>query len=282
MRFVRAAARAPRRALLGVVHTPPSGADAQLYDDYVRVTEPLSTRDIIDGCEVLRRRHGQPYRIIGILESLMVQLAQARAHFKVPGTPPEVAELFRDKAKMKAALSAAGLPVARSRAHPGREPDARGFADQVGFPVVLKPPGGHGRQVDVPVGAYGRALRRGAGHGRRATPARFCSRSSCGARSSASRPSHLDGNARRFTRSLTTIPAASRLENPWIKWCLHARAERHLRGRVRRHPRGGLRERHPRPGPRRWHDPHGVVPASPTAAWSSARSRSARPAPTSA
>jgi biotin carboxylase len=114
---------------------------------------------------VLRRRHGQPYRIIGILESIMVQLAQARAHFKVPGTPPEVAELFRDKAKMKAALRAAGLPVARSRLIRGREPDARGFADEVGFPMVLKPPAGMGGKSTFRVGSYDELLRAAKGMG---------------------------------------------------------------------------------------------------------------------
>ena len=78
MRFVRAAARAPDVRLLGVGHTPPSGADARLYDDFVRVTDPLSARDIIDATEVLRRRHGQPYRIIGILESIMVRFELAQ------------------------------------------------------------------------------------------------------------------------------------------------------------------------------------------------------------
>src|SRR5439155_6686143 len=128
MRFVRAAARLPDVRLLGVVHTPPSGEDAGVYHDLVRVTDPLATQDIIDATEILRRKHGEPVRIIGILEAMMVQLAQARAHFGVPGTSPSVAELFRDKAKMKAALRAAGLPVARNRLLRGAA-DARAFAE---------------------------------------------------------------------------------------------------------------------------------------------------------
>src|SRR3954471_12379247 len=115
MRFVRAAAKLPDVRLLGIVHTPPSGADAGVYHDLVRVTDPLATSDLIEATEVLRRRHGQPHRIIGILEAMMVQLAQTRAHFGVQGTQPAVAELFRDKSRMKEALRAAGLPVARSK-----------------------------------------------------------------------------------------------------------------------------------------------------------------------
>lgn len=141
MRFVRAAARLADVRLLGVMHTPPTGREAELFDDIVRVTQPLDAGDLIDAVEVLRRRHGQPHRIVGILEAMMVQLAQARQHFGVPGTKPEVAELFRDKSRMKDALRAAGLPVARHKLVTS-EADARAFADEVGFPMVLKPPAG--------------------------------------------------------------------------------------------------------------------------------------------
>src|SRR2546429_2524044 len=164
MRFVRAAARLPEVRLLGIVHTPPEGEDAAVYRDLVRVTDPLSTQDLIEATEILRRRHGQPVRIIGILEAMMVQLAQARAHFGVPGTPPAVAGLFRDKAKMKAALRAAGLPVARNRLLRG-EGDARGFASEVGFPMVLKPPAGMGARSTWRVNSLEELLRGVAGIG---------------------------------------------------------------------------------------------------------------------
>ena len=109
MRFARAVRKLRDVRLLGVVQTPPSGADANLFDDVVRVTDPLSTKDIIDATQVLAQRHGPPDRIVGILEALMVQLAEARAHFRVPGASPRTAELFREKARMKDALRAAGL-----------------------------------------------------------------------------------------------------------------------------------------------------------------------------
>jgi hypothetical protein len=46
MRFVRAAARLHDVRLLGIVHTPPSGEDAHVFHDFVRVTEPLSVTDL--------------------------------------------------------------------------------------------------------------------------------------------------------------------------------------------------------------------------------------------
>lgn len=158
MRFVRATAKLDDVRLLGVVHTPPEGAEARVYDDTVRVTHPLDVRDVLEGIEVLSRRHGKPDRIIGILEPLMVQLAEARAKFGVDGTRPEVAELFRDKARMKDALRAAKLPVAKHKLVTS-EADAHAFAEEVGFPMVLKPPAGMGAKATFRVGSLDALLR---------------------------------------------------------------------------------------------------------------------------
>jgi hypothetical protein len=146
MRFVRATSQLADVRLLGVMHTPPTGEELRLFHDIVRVTEPLNVQDVLDGVEVMRRRHGQPHRIVGILEPLMVQIAEARRRYGVPGTQPEVAELFRDKARMKDALRAKGLPVARHKLVTSTE-DARAFAGDVGFPMVLKPPAGMGAKA---------------------------------------------------------------------------------------------------------------------------------------
>src|SRR5260221_9718661 len=217
MRFVRAAARLPDVRLLGVVHTPPSGEDAGVYHDFVKVTDPLAVQDIIDATEILRRKHGDPVRIIGILEAMMVQLAQARGHFGVPGTPPAVAELFRDKAKMKAALRAAGLPVARNRLVRG-EADARSFAAEAGFPVVLKPPAGMGARSTWRVNTLDDLLRGVAGIG-----------------ANDLRPILAEEflRGREFSFETVTVGRIPRLEsvshylpsclevleNPWIQWC---------------------------------------------------------------
>ncbi|OJY29918.1 MAG: hypothetical protein BGO98_49850 [Myxococcales bacterium 68-20] len=158
MRFVRATAKLDDVRLLGVCHTPPEGDDARLFHDVVRVTRPLDLGDVLEGVEVLRRRHGQPHRLIGILEPMMVQLAEARARFGIEGTRPEVADLFRDKARMKDALRAAGLPVAK-HCLVTSEADARGFAEQVGFPMVLKPPAGMGAKATFRVSSLDALLR---------------------------------------------------------------------------------------------------------------------------
>lgn len=158
MRFVRATAKLDDVRLLGIVHSPPEGDDARLFDDMVRVSRPLDLGDILEGIEVLRRRHGEVHRLVGILEPLMVQLAEARAKFGIPGTRPEVADRFRDKAKMKDALRAAGLPVARHKLITS-EADARAFVSEVGFPMVLKPPAGMGAKATFRVSSTDALLR---------------------------------------------------------------------------------------------------------------------------
>ena len=160
MRFARAAAKLDDVRLLGIVHTPPDAGsdDARMFHDVVRVSDPLSGQDVLDGVELLKRRHGQPHRIIGILEPLMVQMAQARERFGVHGASAKTAELFRDKALMKDALRAAGLPVARHKLVTCAT-DARAFAAEVGFPIVLKPPAGMGAKATFRVNTEDALLR---------------------------------------------------------------------------------------------------------------------------
>lgn len=146
LRFVRASKAllsedGGRGRLLGVVHTPPGGADSGLFHDMARVDNPMDLGQLAGAIERLAARHGRPDRILGILEPMQVELAKLRAHFGVSGTDEKTAALFRDKAMMKDALRAAGLPTARHRLLRSWE-DAGAFLDEVGFPIVLKPPAG--------------------------------------------------------------------------------------------------------------------------------------------
>lgn len=157
MRFVRAARKVSGIRLLGVVHTLPEGQDEGIYDDVVQVSEPQSNPHVIAAVAALAQKHGAPFRILGVLEAMQEQLAALRAHFGVPGTDLPTAELFRDKAKMKDALRAAGLPVARHALLTG-EADARAFAADVGYPIVLKPPAGQGAKATFRVSSEAELL----------------------------------------------------------------------------------------------------------------------------
>lgn len=217
MRFVRAAARLPGTKLLGVVHTPPGGADANLYADKVRVENPLETADLIAGIEELKRRHGPPHRIIGILEAMQVQLAQVRRHFGVEGPSVEVAEVFRDKSRMKAALARAGLPVARNRLL-RTAADAKAFAEEVGFPMVLKPPAGMGAKSTFrmrSLAELGQALEGlGVSPGNPILAEEFLQ-----GREFSFETIIVDGVPRLQSVSHYLPSCLEAVENPWIQWC---------------------------------------------------------------
>jgi biotin carboxylase len=143
MRFARAASRLDGVRLLGIVQKPPHGEDAKLFADVVLVEDGLDTAQLIMAARVLERRHGKIHRVLGILEPLQVQLGQVRRALDVPGTTPETADLFRDKARMKDELRKHGLPCARHKLIRSWA-DAEAFVADVGLPLVLKPPAGMG------------------------------------------------------------------------------------------------------------------------------------------
>ncbi|MCA9587003.1 MAG: ATP-grasp domain-containing protein [Myxococcales bacterium] len=218
MRFVRAVSQLDDVRLLGVVHTPPEGQEARLYHDVVRITEPLSARDIIEGVGVLKKRHGQPHRIVGILEPIMVQMAEARRVHGVDGTRPEVAELFRDKNAMKDALRAAGIPVAR-HALVCSEADARAFAEEVGFPMVLKPPAGMGAKATFRVSTLDAFL--GAVRGMRVSAESpvLAEQMLVGEEHSLETVT-LDGVPHAYSVSNYVPSCLDVVENSWIKWAV--------------------------------------------------------------
>ncbi len=216
LRFVRAAAKLDDVRLLGVVHEAPRGDDARLFHDLVRVTDPLSQDDVVEGVGVLRARHGQPFRVLSILEALQVQVAAARARWGVEGTDPRTADLFRDKSRMKAALSAAGLPVARNRLLASAH-DAGAFAEEVGFPMVLKPPAGMGARATFRVNdmaSLSRAL-----DGMRVGPERpVLAEEFLRGEEFSFETMTLDGAARAHSISRYLPTCLDVLENPWIQW----------------------------------------------------------------
>jgi hypothetical protein len=142
MRFVRALSRLDDVRLLGVFGRMNDEVRA-CCDDVALVDDATDVDDLSEAVRLLRQKHGRPHRVVGINEVLMVQLARVRERFDVPGTPVKTAVLFREKAAMKDALRAAGLPVAR-HALVRSVKEAEAFADACGLPLVAKPPDGVG------------------------------------------------------------------------------------------------------------------------------------------
>jgi formate-dependent phosphoribosylglycinamide formyltransferase (GAR transformylase) len=77
------------------------------------------------------------------IEAHTLATAQVREACAIPGTSVRTAWLCRDKPSMKQALREAGVRTAASAAAASAA-EVRAFADQVGYPLILKPRSGAG------------------------------------------------------------------------------------------------------------------------------------------
>ena len=108
-----------------------------------QVDDVTNAASLEHAVEALALAHGAIARCFGAYEQLQQPLAFVRERLGIPGLTSAAAHNFRDKARMKDALRAAGVPVARHKLVTSRE-DALEFIAEVGYPIVLKPPAGAG------------------------------------------------------------------------------------------------------------------------------------------
>ena len=150
LKFIRALGKLDGICLFGIFQRPPHGVEQRLFKDIVTVRDCLSVQQLDMALRQLRSRHGRIHRLLGILENIQEQLAVLREHFRDEGVGQHTAHLFRDKAAMKDALTAAGIPVARNRLVK-TESEAVDFMTQLNGPIVVKPP--QERVVEVLAGS---------------------------------------------------------------------------------------------------------------------------------
>jgi len=77
-------------------------------------------------------------RMEATVEAHIMAAARVREACGIPGTSVRTAWLCRDKPAMKEALRAGGIPCARSTGA-SHSDEARAFAAEVGYPLILKP-----------------------------------------------------------------------------------------------------------------------------------------------
>jgi biotin carboxylase len=145
-RFAEAAAGLPGVELALITCEPESSVPGRLrrgLTAHWRVDDALDAGQIACAVTALGEHIGPVQRLIGVLEHLQVQLAQVREELGIPGMDSSTARNFRDKAQMKSVLRAAGVPCARHRLADSAAA-AASFADEVGYPLVVKPPAGAG------------------------------------------------------------------------------------------------------------------------------------------
>ncbi len=144
MRFVKAAADTPNVRLGVISQEPPQKLPVALrrkLASYSQVKDGLDPQQIANGVREIARDLGAVDRLLGTLEQLQVPLGVVRDRFQIPGLGEEVAANFRDKGRMKSILQNADIPCARHRSVTSSEA-VHAFLEDVGFPVVVKPPAG--------------------------------------------------------------------------------------------------------------------------------------------
>lgn len=146
VRFLRAALRLPGVAVSLVSQDPLDRFDPEIRKGLAghwRVENALSAAHLVEAVKGLSRQLGPADKLIGVLEQLQVPLAEAREALGLPGLSVDAAQCFRDKSIMKSRLHEAGLPCARHCLATSTE-ELGHFLDEVGYPVVVKPPAGAG------------------------------------------------------------------------------------------------------------------------------------------
>ena len=146
LRFARATASLPGVKLSVVTQDAPEKFPDDfraLLAGFQRVPDAMAVRDLVAGIQTLAHKLGPAERLLGILETLQEALATVREQLHIRGMDAVTAGNFRDKARMKDLFAANDLPCARHKLC-ATSGDAFGFAKQVGYPLVGKPPAGAG------------------------------------------------------------------------------------------------------------------------------------------
>ncbi|MEO6651488.1 MAG: ATP-grasp domain-containing protein [Ilumatobacteraceae bacterium] len=108
------------------------------------VADCLDVDQLTNAVAEVRARFGADV-LTGILENMQVTLAHVRERLGIPGMGVQVAEQFRDKARMKAVFADAGVPCARNQRADSPD-EVRSIVERWDGPVVVKPLAGMGAQ----------------------------------------------------------------------------------------------------------------------------------------
>ena len=138
-RFVRALAAVGAR-VHGIGERPFEALDDETRRSMVFYERIGSVVDEEALLAAVRRAQGREWihRIEATVEAHIMATARVREACGIPGTSVRTAHLCRDKPAMKDVLRAGGIPTAASTGA-SSEGEVRAFAEQVGFPLIVKP-----------------------------------------------------------------------------------------------------------------------------------------------
>ncbi len=219
VRFVQALAGQPGVRLGLITCDPPEMLPRNLRERlaaHALVAEPIDPERIGEAVRSMSCDLGLPEMLLATCEDLQLPLAEVRSTLGIGGMGADIAANFRDKPRMKALLGAAGLPVAK---HSLVETcsQAADFARRVGYPLVVKPPGGTSARSTLRVEGEdqlrGALERLGAEPGRPVLCEEFVAGREC------SLEVMTIGGVPAWWSATRCDPAPLHvLENPWIQW----------------------------------------------------------------
>lgn len=109
------------------------------YEEVGNVTDEAA---VLRAVQFIQSKHPID-RLEAVVEAHIMPTAKVREAAGIPGTSVRTAFLCRDKPAMKEVLRAGGVPCAQSTAATTAA-EVHAFAEQVGFPLILKPRDGAG------------------------------------------------------------------------------------------------------------------------------------------
>jgi biotin carboxylase len=221
LRFVRAAAGLEGIRLVLLTQEPlekvPEDVRQRLHGHW-RIEDSLDPRQIVAAVTEIARKVGNVSRLIGTLEQLQTPLGEARAELGIEGMDGRTAENFRDKARMKDVLRAAGVPCAKHRKC-ATVAEALAFARETGFPLVVKPPAGAGAKstfrADTTEQLQEAVLAAAPGAGREAQVEEFVVGEEHSFDTVSIGGKHVWHSLSRYAPAPLEV-----LREPWIQWCV--------------------------------------------------------------
>lgn len=143
LRSARAIAELDDVELLGISQNPASN---DLFAEMRLVSDVHDTQQLIDAA----KSYGNLTKIVTAQETLLLPVAEANEALGLAAMSLETVKRTLDKSRLKATLKAAGVSTPRDQIVTSVA-DAQRFANEVGFPIIVKPAGGSGALTTFPI-----------------------------------------------------------------------------------------------------------------------------------
>ena len=154
LQFVEGASRLPGVRLVLLSQDPVEKLPRELADRiafHQRLQDACDADQIAAAVAQWRDRLGPIKRLLATLEQLQIPLGIVRDRLGIEGMGESTARNFREKSRMKDVLRQKGIACARHCLATSTH-QAVTFAEQTGFPLVVKPPQGAGSRDTYKIG----------------------------------------------------------------------------------------------------------------------------------